>query len=354
VELANSLHSPAAIEQWTAVNQEILALARAGLPMESGLRAAAADMLAKDGAKTTQVADALAAGSDLATALEKSGVVTPPAYVAALRAGERTGKLATAIEGIINASATAQLAARQWRLAIWHPWFILVIGLACIAATRSFTAEPLAKTLRELDVPSTFLETWLAWWPWSIDPTFLISLVLVIPIVAWLALRAIPWFIGRGVGWSPLSRARLQQAQAFQSDLLALLLEHEVPLPEALALSGDASGHLALAAASEREAQRLTRGGVEANEPSRASTSASPFSLGVSWVTRASRISAESLRLLRNDAQRLRRKANDSIVFWLTIVPVTSGFLCAGLLALIQAGLTVGPFFEALHRMALK
>ncbi len=353
MELANPLHAPAAIERWTAVNQEILALARAGLPMEPGLRAAATDMLARDGEKTTQVADALASGCDLATALERAGVVTPPAYVAALRAGERTGKLATAIEGIINASATAEHAARQWRLAIWHPWFILVIGLACIVATRSITAEPLAKTLRELDVPSTFLEQLLAWWPWSVDPSFLISLGIAIPILAWLILRSIPWLIGWGT-WSPLAHARLQQAQAFQSDLLALLLEHEVPFPEALALSGDASGHRELAAASRREAEALTRGGVESSLPAARPVGATPFSLGVSWLGRTNRISLDSLRLLRNDAQRLRRKASDGIVFWLTMVPMASGFCLAAMLALLQAGLAVGPFFEALHRLALK
>lgn len=354
MELANPLYAPAAIERWTAVNQEILALARAGLPMEPGLRAAASDMLARDGDKTTQVADALASGCDLATALERAGVVTPPAYVAALRAGERTGKLATAIEGIINASATAEHAARQWRLAIWHPWFILVIGMACIVATRSITAEPLAKTLRELDVPSTFLEQLLAWWPWSVDPKFLISLAVVIPLLAWLALRSLPWLIGSSVSWSPLARARLQQAQAFQSDLLALLLEHDVPFPEALSLSGDASGHRRLAAASRREAELLARGASQPSTSRRPSAGADSFSLGVSWLTRSPRITTDSLRLLRNDAQRLRRKANDAIMFWLTVVPVLVGFACAGMLAAIQAGLAVGPFFEALHQMALK
>jgi hypothetical protein len=35
-------------------------------------------------------------------------------------------------------------------------------------------------------------------------------------------------------------------------------------------------------------------------------------------------------------------------------VPVTAGFIGAGMLAAIQAGLAVGPFFEALHQLALK
>src|SRR5689334_20098249 len=79
-----------------ALNDEIAALARAGLPLESGLRAVGRDIAGGLGAAMTGLAARMDRGASLAEALAAEGGTFPPIYRAVVEAGLRAGRLPTA------------------------------------------------------------------------------------------------------------------------------------------------------------------------------------------------------------------------------------------------------------------
>ena len=75
------------IEQLLALNEEIRALVRAGVPLERGLSVAARELRGKLGKITRALGDRLARGESLSQALEGEKQSLPPLYRAVVEAG---------------------------------------------------------------------------------------------------------------------------------------------------------------------------------------------------------------------------------------------------------------------------
>ena len=88
------------IEQLFALNEEIRALVRAGVPLERGLHTAARDLRGRLGRITGALAGRLNRGESLVQALEAEKQVLPPLYRAVVEAGARSGQLPVALEGL--------------------------------------------------------------------------------------------------------------------------------------------------------------------------------------------------------------------------------------------------------------
>src|SRR5262245_19183177 len=88
------------LEQFIALNDELAALARAGVPLEKGLADVCRDLPGRLGAAAQTLGVRLNAGEGLAQIIAEDQSAFPPVYRAAVLAGLRSGRLAVALEGI--------------------------------------------------------------------------------------------------------------------------------------------------------------------------------------------------------------------------------------------------------------
>src|SRR5271155_2418897 len=88
------------IDQLLALNAEMAALVRAGVPLERGLVVTGRDLKGRRGAITTALARRLNRGESLSDALAGERESIPPLYCAVVEAGARSGQLSIALEGL--------------------------------------------------------------------------------------------------------------------------------------------------------------------------------------------------------------------------------------------------------------
>jgi type II secretory pathway component PulF len=256
---------PITLDQLLALNEEIAALVRAGIPLDRGLLEAGRDVRGRLGRIAGVLGRRLNRGEDLPAALEAESRAIPPLYRAVVEAGARAGRLPVALEGMTRYIRGVADARRSIGMALWYPGLVvcmaygLFVGLVFLVVPRfASAAESLglatSRPLRWLEWAS---DTVVYWWP--IGP-----IVLVVLAVAWVrsgttaglqggawgGLRRLPWM-------GPLVADH--EAANF-AELLALLLENRVPYPSALILAGDATGAPGLAAGVRQAAEALDRG----------------------------------------------------------------------------------------------
>ncbi len=251
------------IEQLFALNEEIRALVRAGVPLERGLLTAARDLRGRLGRITGALAGRLNRGESLVQALEAEKQVLPPLYRAVVEAGARSGQLPVALEGLARYVRGYSEARATIGLALWYPLvvlslaYLLFVGLVLVIVPRFLGAfESLGLSspaaLRWLSVAGKSADYW-----WLAGPIALLLLA-----IAWVRSGAAARFQSASWTWLklfPWMRSILTNYEGANfCELLALLLEHEVTFPDALELAGESTGNPrllrgALSLASDRE-----------------------------------------------------------------------------------------------------
>jgi general secretion pathway protein F len=88
------------LAQLVALNMEIAALSRAGLPLEQGLRTTGEDFSGKLRSAMLGLSRRMESGASLTDALAVEGKSFPPIYRAVVHAGVRAGRLPAALESL--------------------------------------------------------------------------------------------------------------------------------------------------------------------------------------------------------------------------------------------------------------
>ena len=265
----NSGDSP--LVQLIALNDEIAALVRAGVPLERSLVDIGRDLPGRSGSLAAALANRLENGEALLQILADDSSF-PPLWRAVVRAGLRSGYLAAAVQGMATTGRRIAEMRQSFRLAMIYPaivtfvayiLFVFVITMLVPITVGAYDDMMLA--------PSTPLRvlSWAAatsqWW---IPGVPLVAVTAFIFIEIRLQRRSVPqhwtrnrksrYALSRGLFLMP---ALHEGRMATYAEVLALLIEHQVPLHESLTLSGDACGDRGLARASREIAERLRRGG---------------------------------------------------------------------------------------------
>lgn len=244
-----------------ALNDEILALTRAGVPLSGNLLKVNSGSAGRLAALATEIGQRLDAGESLGQVLADPRF--PNWYAAVVRAGLESGKLTAALESV------APMLRRQAELrrfafgAISYP--ALVVSLAAILFALLFRpmlsqfgmlcryqsiemSQPMRVVLQAANQFAPLL-------PW------MAGLAIAALVAAW-------WVTGRPT----VSPTRLENCipglagiirngrTAVFLDLLALMLDARLPLPEALSRAADATGHPTLRRDVRRIADRLADG----------------------------------------------------------------------------------------------
>jgi general secretion pathway protein F len=255
------------LDELIALSDEIAALARAGVPLESGLAELGGDMPGRLGQWATLLAARASRGEPLLKVLADQSLRLPPVYRAVIEAGLRTHRLPAALESLAGAVRRLAETRRSIVAASLYPLLVLMLACGLLAFFSRHVAPTLAWTFRSLGGPGhAVYGVLISWGQWAgVWGTLLPAAILVLAVAWWRQSRRAAVVEPRAsallLGWLPWVRQTLQfsQAAAF-TEVLALLVENQVPLPTGLVLAAEACGDPRLAAAAKQLAEELERG----------------------------------------------------------------------------------------------
>ena len=236
---------------------QVAALAKAGLPLEAGLRAAAAEMPSRRLRKALEyVAARLQAGESLAEVLAGSGRRLPLREQAVVLAGVRSGHLDEVLEQFVHQQHQARSLRRQILSVLAYPALLMVMSLGLLLFFARLMAESLLPILEDFGTDIPYQTQLLA----SIS-----QLGLFFPAVCLLTLAviiAVCFKIGGGIAaqvpligplWSFCSLADF-------CGLMSLLVARQAPLPDAFDLASRSNRDRGIAAAARSAGEQIAAG----------------------------------------------------------------------------------------------
>jgi type II secretory pathway component PulF len=299
------------LEQLIALNDEIAALARAGLPLERGLRDVGSDLPGSLRGAMLRLSARMEQGAGLSEALKAEGSHFPPIYRAVVEAGLRAGRLSLAVEALASFIRNYSEARRAIALALWYPMIVLAVAYSLFVAILTLVLPRFMAAFDALRIPRSAplnllarLEEWVLYWGPIVPAVFVLAAVL------WAWSGRASAFRNQGLAlpihWFPWMRSLITQFESANfAKLLAILLEQGVPLPEAITLASDASGDRVMVRAGRELAAAIERGEAGAEAPKRAD----PFPPLLRWLLTAGREQGRLTPALRELAESYRKRA---------------------------------------------
>ncbi len=354
------------LDQLLALNDEIAALSRAGIPLDKGLAALGQDVPGQVGQLANRLADRLRNGANLEEVLRRDELGFPPVWRSVVLAGIRAGHLPAALEGLSHSIRRASEVRRSIAVSLIYPFIVVAIACvflifsltklvpALVSAYHELVSRP-DPVLNQVEQVAQYAHFWGPWVPVAL---------LVAMLVWWYrsgrALRVISGG-NRSSGARFLfgrrgSRRLFSIAEALRdgrmatfADLLRLMHVHRVPLPEALVLAADASGDSTLSCGARQIATRLEAGEVL---KSRNELPASfPPLLGWSLLTGAGQ---EGIgRALAASAEMYRQRSERTVQWSATYLPIALTAVIGGAVVLLHTLLLFLPFTRMLYQLGL-
>jgi len=331
------------LEQLIALNDEMAALARAGIPLERGLAALGGELPGRPGKLAELLAARMSAGESLSQILADEQDRFPPVWRAVVEAGLRSGHLAAALESL---SATSRRVADLRRLVgagLLYPLILVTFAYALFLFLITWVAPTALETHRDLTGFSDPLLEALAWLGrtaafWAIP----------LPLVA--AMLATFWWHRSGLalwsnrqGNSPASwretgvRRTLHNGRmATFAEVLALLIQEQAPLQQSVVLAAEAGGDRAMTRAAREIAERIQRGDVLASREDL--PKGFPPLLG--WLLLTGSRQPELSDALRRSAAVYRERAERAATWTAIYLPIAVTVVVGGTATLV-CGLTV-------------
>jgi type II secretory pathway component PulF len=344
-----------ALEQLVALNDEIAALVRTGIPLERALGLLGEDMPGRLGKITRRLAERLQRGESLSEALGAEGEQFPPVYRAVVLAGLRSGRLGAALESVSHSARRLADTRRMVAAGFLYPIFVVLVAWGLFAMFVVCVVPTLAGFLADYDVIGRrllgYLEGWgesaHIWGPWG-------AAAIVVPAILW-------WFLsgratlleaasaGRLLGWLPWLGPMLRWHRlAILAEVLALLVENRVPLGDGLVLSAEATGDPQMIRVAKKAAEALEQGQT-LESLAGPTEECSPL---LSWLMVVGHRRGALLPALRHAAEiyrgKTRRKADAARVF----LPVLLSVAIGGTVTAVYALLLFAPWTRALRAMS--
>jgi type II secretory pathway component PulF len=329
-------------EDLITLNEEIAGMARAGLPLDQGLAALAREMgRGRLQRVTEQLAKDLQAGHPLPEALARQGGRVPPFYASLVAAGIRTGRVSEVLATLtVYTRAVADL--RSTILgALFYPAVVLAVALALFCLICFLLLPQYEQFFNDfkLQLP-TVTQMVLAFGrhPMLYVGMPLLGTLSLLLVVRW-TLRATEsgrrlWV--RLVYAIPLVGTLLRAARlAAFTELLAILVDHALPLPEAFRLAGDASSDPNMAEGARRIEQDL-REGLPLGQVLRDRGVVPEL---VAWMTGVGELRGTLGPTLHQVAEMYRRQAEMRAALLRNVLPP--------ILIIMTAGVVVGLFVFA-------
>ena len=351
------------LEDFVALSEEIAALSRAGIPLDQGLRELSDDLPRPLAESVKEIGHRLHQGEQLDQILADPQAKYPPAYVAVVSAGLRSGNLSKALEDLVSLIRRQMDLRRSLGLGFLYPLIVLLVAYTGICFTfqkiypsiELGLAQAGANPIADAQTPAwqESLRSHMVWWG-PLIPALLLAFSgwvwyasgriwasrsnsekRMFSVWRWL----VPWW-----SFATWNRTLKLSGYALFSDLTALLLEHGSPLPDAIAMAGQAVGDRALRTDLESLTASLARG----------ETAPQQLPHIPSWlIGLLLRQHGESLpRYLRDYAKICRDEALDLQEGIVTLAPIVSTLIWAGGATCLHTALVFGPYLSLLYRLA--
>jgi general secretion pathway protein F len=336
------------LADFIAINEEIGALVRARLPLETYLARTGGNLPGKSGEVATRIGRRMEAGESLAAAMDAECASLPAAYRAAIIAGFESGELGGAIESLVDTASRLDQLRRVTGLALLYP--LMVIVIACL-----LFGFVLGVVIPHFDwVLNNRLGTLmrLSQSPWAAK-----SIAFVLPSVAVLAFVGWWWRSGRigsALAWLPRIRRidRWSQAAMF-AEMLCLLIERGLPLDRALLISADAVADRGMKSAAEQLAARVKQGEITGRS---SGESIDVDQSGVPLLVRLSLNHAADRRMmiagLAEAATQYRERAIRAAEWYSEYAPILLTLVIGGAVTLAFTLLVFWPYTSLLHELA--
>ncbi len=256
------------LDEWIALNGEITALTRSGIPLEWGLAETGRSLDGRLGRVVRALADRMRNGQSLSDAIEAEKDGLPSIYRAVVNAGMRSGRLTSALEKLAEIAVEHAETRRAIADALFYPMIVVLAGYALFLLLILYTIPTVKDTFLLFRMPIPAVVSWLVaagrwaryWAPWP--PLFVI--LTTFGMIA--STRSTVFDDRRSSGiFGFLRRFGMRTLldhtrTSIFADLLALLIEHHVPFPEAIELAAEASGSNRLVAAAAKGAKACREG----------------------------------------------------------------------------------------------
>jgi general secretion pathway protein F len=253
------------LDELIALNDEIVALVRGGVPLGRGLLGFGDDVAGRLGKVSRALGQELERGASLSTALERVGPSLPQTYRAVVEAGLRAGRLPSALEDLADYARGFADLRRAAGQALIYPMLVLMFGYGLFLAFLIVLVPRIADAFETLGVRSSpyvrlFEQAGATAHLWG--PILPAAVGLGVGMWLWVgrargldatrALRWVPWMTSIMRDWRTANFA----------GWLGMMSQHGVPLPEALELAGQSAGDRPLAKWAHQSAAQV-RSGVD-------------------------------------------------------------------------------------------
>jgi type II secretory pathway component PulF len=259
------------LEQFLALNDEIAALIRAGIPLELGLSQIAGSATGGLARLSERLSERMQAGATLERALADEGERVPGVYLAIVEAGLRSGRLPEALETISGLARKLLDLHRRAVVAFVYPLIVFAMSYCLfVAFVWGFVwkVEDVYQTLRFEPGAAMNVLTWLRHGLWLWGPGVPIVVILGATALTKASAASVSGSAGRLVEsrlhafrWLPWLRPISENYdQATFAHMLALLVKQETPLHEAIVLAGYSTGNPQIVASSVQASEKLQAG----------------------------------------------------------------------------------------------
>ena len=261
------------LEDILALNAEIISLSRVELPLDPHLGRMSKDLTGRLRRLGEDLSTRIAAGQSLDDAVDELGAGFPPMYRAVVTAGIRSGRLTSALEDIAATARRVQKMRISYLTASVYPAVLLIlagifgmtVGMEQLRMMReicidSFIPET-SVIVRSIDFFSALKPLFAAMIPLGGLLLFSILLLQVWPSFLFLGDGFVTWLL-------PGAKKAARNCQwAMVFDLMALLIRHRCPLPEAIRLATQATCSRRLTASGRQWAERIEMGDLSTAPP---------------------------------------------------------------------------------------
>jgi type IV pilus assembly protein PilC len=254
-------------DELVLLNEEIAGMARAGLPLDQGLAALAREMTRGKLRQTTaRIASDLKSGRTLPEALANQGSEVPPFYAGLVQAGIRSGRLTEVLATLTLYARALRDLRSTVRLSLFYPGVVLVFAVVLFSCVCAYVLPQFEQIFEQFDLQLPLLTVWtLKLGKYPVQLVVIPGVLLVVAvIVTQVVLRTS--VTGR-LHWAhvvyavPTIGTLIRSARlAGFTELLAILVDHELPLPEAFRLAGAATSDPIMAAAARQVEHDLAQG----------------------------------------------------------------------------------------------
>jgi type II secretory pathway component PulF len=336
----------ASSEEILAVHEELAALVRSGLPLGSHVKALSHELPARLRPQMEQFTELLDRGESVDQALHKSELAGNSAYAAVFAVALRGRHPARALESMLDTEHRALQFQQSLAVDFIYPAVVLSVGLGLLSFSWMKIFPVMAKMSDEFYLSPISIQLLanlvgfdLRWG----SPSSLLPLLCLL-LMGYLVVRANFSSLRSYFPWQPFQRLRNLAATGVMCDTLAMLVENEVPLPQALLLTSSTLLGTTHQAALESLSKQLQAG----QKATGSFQPISPFVLFVLQSFQGSALAAE----LRREAIRAREELDRQRRWHATYLPMCLTLIIGLSLVFLLALIHWGPVLELYFHLA--